>query len=889
MTEQLQKSGPHGSELLSEILNLLFEPIIDKIHISGGFIASFAGDAFTAIFPTDRCDCNTLSDVACFIRDHVETLDLTEYNIQNLSVKSGIACGNTSWSITRAAYHHYHFRGEAIDKAAESEHLCSPGDIVIQRDLYEKSDNAENITLADPDHVLFPGNIKNISTVKSENHKKIQNNLSINSLFYPESIAGLKRKMEFRDVSTVFISFSSGLTDDDLHTLISDVSSLTEKYRGYMNKVDFGDKGGIFLCVFGAPDHHEHHTQSALDMFIELSTKHSRIRAGVTSGTVFAGFLGSSARAEYTVLGDLVNIAARLCMKAEKGELLLDKTVKDKIEWAYILEYKGSEKLKGKQDTRDIYSLVKKRDIIEKFYQNRFIDRKKEMNSIISFYESLQGRENALIFIHGPAGIGKSRFAHEFVKYAETTHHSHGIFLQTNPFSKFTNTPLHLLVSFYFNKIKNNSFESECESMGFSAQETHEIKNSLSEKDKCNLEPGLKHRCIKEVIIKLAQKKDLLIIIEDFRYIDNETLMLIREITASDTESSVVFIINSRRRKDINKLSTDDLMNCVVEIKPFTYEHIKGMISDITQAVPGDDIIAFLENKTHGNPLQIMQILSFLKEKDLYFIRKGRQHDHLMLKDISELDSLTSPDNIAISKIDSLPDRERELVLNATVLGRKFSKALLQYMSDTEIDPIVQSLEQKGILYDLNGKDIIFRSHGFVDTVYNLQSKKDLSRKHAIAAEYLKEQGMTELTGFHLLKAEREKEAFPYIKQTALQAMKEYNTDKASYFFAESTEIAEKNRMYSELFSLAGNYTLLLNRLGRYEEEITLYNKCINIASEINDMKNEIIFRYYLAHHKYVQGETAEAEQKLSDLKHTCEKLKIYDKYTNIVIYLGRI
>ena len=59
LTERLMKSGSHGAEELTGILNDLFSPLVALVYASGGFIPYFAGDAFTAIFPSDPEDQDT--------------------------------------------------------------------------------------------------------------------------------------------------------------------------------------------------------------------------------------------------------------------------------------------------------------------------------------------------------------------------------------------------------------------------------------------------------------------------------------------------------------------------------------------------------------------------------------------------------------------------------------------------------------------------------------------------------------------------------------------------------------------------------------------------------------------------------------------------------------
>ena len=65
--------------------------------------------------------------------------------------------------------------------------------------------------------------------------------------FFPESLWQMSQQGEFRQVATVFISFQSMATQADLNTFVSDIIDTTNRFGGYFNKLDFGDKGNIML------------------------------------------------------------------------------------------------------------------------------------------------------------------------------------------------------------------------------------------------------------------------------------------------------------------------------------------------------------------------------------------------------------------------------------------------------------------------------------------------------------------------------------------------------------------------------------------------------------------------------------------------------------------
>ena len=53
LTEILMKKGVEGAEILTRIINNIFNPVIDIIYVSGGFVSDFAGDALAALYPAE--------------------------------------------------------------------------------------------------------------------------------------------------------------------------------------------------------------------------------------------------------------------------------------------------------------------------------------------------------------------------------------------------------------------------------------------------------------------------------------------------------------------------------------------------------------------------------------------------------------------------------------------------------------------------------------------------------------------------------------------------------------------------------------------------------------------------------------------------------------------
>jgi len=100
--------------------------------------------------------------------------------------------------------------------------------------------------------------------------------------------------------------------------------------------------------------------QTAIEMqkeAIKLGTTF-KYGIGINTGSVIVGNIGSEKRLDYTVIGDSVNLAARLCSKAEGNQILISEEtynlVRDKIKIRSI----GEISVKGKAKPIKVYEVV---------------------------------------------------------------------------------------------------------------------------------------------------------------------------------------------------------------------------------------------------------------------------------------------------------------------------------------------------------------------------------------------------------------------------------------------------------------------------------------------------------------------------------------------------
>ena len=189
---------------------------------------------------------------------------------------------------------------------------------------------------------------------------------------------GSEMKLDSGDKKNVVILFSDirGFTSMSEHMDPDDVAQLLREYFTEMVDIIFRhggtlDKfiGDAIMALWGAPfgteDDADKAMRAAIDMqrkLIELNQHWAQtgkppvqIGIGINYGTVFAGNIGSEQRLEYTVLGDAVNTASRLCSAAGKGEIMISDPLFRRLKFPPQVENREPIKVKNKEQPVPIF------------------------------------------------------------------------------------------------------------------------------------------------------------------------------------------------------------------------------------------------------------------------------------------------------------------------------------------------------------------------------------------------------------------------------------------------------------------------------------------------------------------------------------------------------
>ncbi|MDR0442862.1 MAG: PAS domain S-box protein [Treponema sp.] len=155
-----------------------------------------------------------------------------------------------------------------------------------------------------------------------------------------------------------------------LNEYFSEAVEHVVKYKGYIDKFI----GDCIMAVWGVPMMPEKEdafnavscalaiqsmVRSSKRKFFKKAAAHLRIGIGINTGPLVAGNLGSMQRMDYSVIGDTVNLAARLEGVAGPDEVIISQTTRSQLEHnMFRFEERPAVKVKGKEKPIQIYNVL---------------------------------------------------------------------------------------------------------------------------------------------------------------------------------------------------------------------------------------------------------------------------------------------------------------------------------------------------------------------------------------------------------------------------------------------------------------------------------------------------------------------------------------------------
>ncbi|MBD3286061.1 AAA family ATPase, partial [candidate division WOR-3 bacterium] len=882
ITEKLMGYGKRGAETLSFVVNRIFNVVIDTIYSKGGYISSFAGDSFTAIFPDEGA--KEISTVALDIQKIFRSifrrkgLQKEKYEDFRLSARVGLSYGKVEWGIVGSKKHRaFFFKGEAVESCINAARLASAGDIIMAKGLREViSPRIEEIESG-----YFRLDMKPSGTSKKKMSAE-EVSAEVVSIFTPEEVIESGLSGEFRDVVSIFISFNEPGNLAKLDEFVADVLEKADNFGGYFNGLDFGDKGPSMFVLFGAPQSFENNLERALDFVLALSEDSTEsMRIGLSLGTVYAGIVGCNRRCTYTVLGDAVNTAARFMSRTEWGKVWVSNEVKSRAGKKYKLEPRGALTFKGKSKPVEVFELLGRSKAKEGLiFADEMVGRDDKLNKAIQALGPVRkGKFAGVVYVYGEAGIGKTRLLYELSRriadeFKTLLATSEGVLHKSME-------PFIYILKNYFGLSETVSDEGKKQSFARTwdqlkaklarlrdARATAVLKELERTKSVLGGLLGLRWSgslfeeldakgkfentvfAIKGFLKALSLLEPLCLIIEDIQWLDSDSHKILATLTRKIEKFPIVLFVSSRFSDDGSKpeLEIDSNVPCnEIVLDNLSAEQSGIVIQNQLGNQASKSLVEFILSRTEGNPFYVEQFCRYLEENKLVEVTEGRYE--LIRKEVEIPEGIKA---ILIARLDRLSVELKEMVQTASVLGTEFDlNVLSELLKGKDVPGLLLQGETENLWTSVTETVYLFKHALLRDAAYNMQLRSRLRRLHASTAQAIEKLYANSSTHYTDL-------AFHYENAEI--------TDKASEYLRKAGDWASANYSNEDAIELL---TRLLKHIDNEEEEIAIRNRIGQILQHIGKWNAAAdIFRENLQSANEIRNRVliAESENNLGEL-----------------------
>lgn len=568
-----------------------------------------------------------------------------------------------------------------------------------------------------------------------------------------------------------------------------------EARGGYIDK-HLGD--GV-MAVWGAPFAGENDAGAAIEAGLDLqramqefvhevkipNAKKLKLRVGINSGHVFAGYVGT--KNEYTVIGDTVNVAHRLEESADPGTVVVGENTYRLARSQFELVSVEAVRAKGKSDPIVAYRAIGKITAPNSNPNNpnlssRMIARDSEFARIRKHYtQSRHANAPVPVVVLGELGMGKTRLLDEFSSAIQSEDNCRVLTLRIpshiarqpyafwhNFFREYFSMPGRLsqveAAALFQERIQEAwpgpeglaCAQMSAHLLGFNPHAAPPIEaiQDLNHFTRA-------HVTLRELIVRLAKIDPFVLVIDDLHWIDRNSLQLLTQIIEKDMKPLKLFVLAAARPDFIrenphwrNKASMISLGTLPVQA-----DAVLAAYPDLA-ALP-EELLTELAVRSEGNPYFLEQIVKALQKTGFEEITRT-PHESLSKLNASMPESIRAA---LQARLDNLPRDARTVALLAAVCGRTFwvGSVLAAARATTGTGtlssmppPVIERLVQDGLRQLVRSElvaprasdseyeptqEYIFKNTFLSDVAYNLIPVRSRAMYHRAVGQWLSDQG----------------------------------------------------------------------------------------------------------------------------------------------------
>ena len=714
----------------------------------------------------------------------------------------------------------------------------------------------------------------------------------------------------FSDLSG-FSALSEKEDAEEVRSLINEcfdkLGQIILRYGGHIDKF-IGDE---LMALFGAPIAMEDHASRALyaslelrDVFATFSESQRSLRVhslslhmGINSGLVVAGAIGTETKREYTVMGDPVNIAARLVARAGPGDILVGENTRRLAGDEFDYEDLGSLRLEGRAAEQRVYRVrgvqrgsASRRRPDPLTARHAMVGRQAQLRVLQDAMRQVaEGVSPKLVEVVGAAGIGKSRLRDEFRNWLVGTDLGVSL-LEGSALSRMATTPYFPIADLLRKRlgvtdadsasIVRLRLEAALHEVGIDRAdaahalaailavdyEESELKASSAEERRNRI-----FEALASFLRAISNQGPVLLLLNDLHWADDLSVDVLQHVCGELNDAPILFVTFARPILDPEARprhveSADEPLRLSLE----ELDEQSGLQLLLSLA-PGLDrwpaAVRVIMQKAQGNPFFLEEIVHSLMDQGA--LVKAGESLHLA-GDVSEV---TVPDTVwgvLAERIDRLPMAEKLAIQGAAIVGRVFWQGAVEEVTRSSAADPLEALRQREFVGRLGPAafaedwEWTFRHVLVQEVAYSGLLHETRRAGHLSAARWLEHHVGDRLPEFSTVLAQhyQEGEDWQHASQFAEAA-----GDRASNLFAHSEARAAYLQSLDALSHLESglqtmrrqiDITLKLARESSFaptEEVFRALETAGVLALEIGEVDRQVRVLVALAGWQYVSGQ----------------------------------
>jgi class 3 adenylate cyclase/tetratricopeptide (TPR) repeat protein len=813
LAEQLARKGREGAEQITDVIGSSFESILQSAYDNGASLLKFGGDALLLWFDGEEHParaCRAAVQMRQVLHD-VGRIELPDAKV-TLQMSQGVHSGHFHFFAVGASHLELLTTGPAWSRLVAMEHGADADEIVVSAETAallpgdclgdskgpglllrrEPEGDAEKMPLRPRPRTAF-------ETVAHCLPPAIR-----------AHVVGGGGIPEHRPVAIAFIRFDgtdalieqkgADATAEALHRLLSTIEAAAEEQGVAFLASDIDADGGKLILCAGAPKGTGNDEERMLLALRRIADSElpMPIRVGVHRGSVFAGDIGPKYRRTYTVMGDAVNLAARLMAKAEPGLIYATADVLDRSNTHFETTKLEPFAVKGKAEPVQAWSVGRAQSSKTRQVSSQRLPltgRNVELGVIRKAFASARSGAGRLIEVVGDSGIGKTRLLEALRDAAAGLNKQHATceaYTASTPYAVWSellreymsfgrDDPETVLADRLREEVVKHApdlapwFPLIAVPFGLEVAPTPEVEMLAEANRRAKV-----HESVTRFLAAMMPGPQL-IEIENVHHMDEASAELLSYLTGEIGVHPWLFAVARQGSKGFVAPQAETVVS--LELKPLAPPDALRLAQLATQQSPlAAHLLEVVATRSGGNP-------QFLRDLLQKVVDSGGTAD---LPDSAEA--------AAMAQIDSLSPEERAVVRHAAVFGLTFHPRMLAWFAGedefSEPTPVVWA--RLSDLFDEEPDGYLrFRRTLLRDAAYGGLPYKLRRKLHGAVAAHLEEEmdypeDVAGILSLHYFEAGEYQPAWRYSTAAAKRAESAYAFVEAAGLYARALEAGSK-------------------------------------------------------------------------------------------------